>query len=347
MGGEGGRLAVDRRCGHVRRCRGASRAEESHEGVEKRLKSTPCRDDLCPTDFQRGKTLDGQNLSGQLSDWSINDLLQIMQVTKKTGSLEIEGERRGRIHFRDGEVTGADLTGSRQTYVAEDRSSVADVLYVLSSLDKGSFAVGSAEVPDGDSWSVEEVLADVESLAELEASVAESGLIEAAGIRLTGEVEEAITLDRDDWQVIVGLVQPFTFAHLESRFGRGGAVRVLHTLHRLEVAEPITSEDESQFLDRLAEGISSDSSEPTWLEAQKGNHEKDEESVPVVALEAVEDEGDTPDEEPIAVEDEPEERVSPKREPIAVRGVSADASTTLTDGVYDEIRRLRSKASEK
>jgi hypothetical protein len=290
--------------------------------------------------------LDGQNLSGQLSDWSINDLLQIMQVTKKTGSLEIEGERRGRIHFRDGEVTGADLTGSRQTYIAEDRGAVADVLYVLSSLDKGNFAVGSAEVPDGDSWSVEEILADVESLAELEASVAESGLIEAAGIRLTGEVEDTITLDRADWQVIVGLVQPFTFAHLESRFGRGGAVRVMHTLHRLEVAEPITPEDESQFLDRLAEGISSDSSEPTWLEAQKGNHEKDEETVPVVAMEAVEEVEETL-EDPIAVDDDVEETVRPKREPIAVRGVSADASTTLTDGVYDEIRRLRSKASEK
>lgn len=291
--------------------------------------------------------MDGQNLSGQLSDWSINDLLQIMQVTKKTGSLEIEGERRGRIHFRNGEVTGADLTGSRQTYVAEDRGSVADVLYVLSSLQKGSFAVGSAEVPDGDAWSVEDILSDVKSLADLEASVGESGLIEAAGVRLTGEVEEAITLEPEDWQVIVNLVQPFTFAHLESRFGRGGAVRVLHTLHRLGVAEPITSEDESQFLDRLAEGISSDSSEPTWLEAQKGNHEKDEETLPPVVVEVDEEVEEVPVEEPVALEAEPEKPVSPKRDPIGVRGVSADASTTLTDGVYDEIRRLRSKASEK
>jgi hypothetical protein len=29
-----------------------------------------------------------------------------------------------------------------------------------------------------------------------------------------------------------------------------------------------------------------------------------------------------------------------------VRGVAAPASTTLTDGVYDEIRRLRSKVAE-
>ena len=57
-------------------------------------------------------TLEGQmHLSGQLTDWSINDLLQIMQVTQKTGSLDIDGERRGRVHFRDGSVTGAELSG--------------------------------------------------------------------------------------------------------------------------------------------------------------------------------------------------------------------------------------------
>ena len=56
--------------------------------------------------------MEGQmHLSGQLSDWSINDLLQIMQVTNKTGSLDIEGERRGRVHFREGRVTGADNEG--------------------------------------------------------------------------------------------------------------------------------------------------------------------------------------------------------------------------------------------
>ena len=58
-------------------------------------------------------TLEGQmHLSGQLTDWSINDLLQIMQVTQKTGSLDIDGERRGRVHFRDGSVTGAELSGA-------------------------------------------------------------------------------------------------------------------------------------------------------------------------------------------------------------------------------------------
>jgi hypothetical protein len=32
---------------------------------------------------------------------------------------------------------------------------------------------------------------------------------------------------------------------------------------------------------------------------------------------------------------------------VEVKGVSAPASTTLTDGVYDEIRRLRSRVADK
>jgi hypothetical protein len=32
---------------------------------------------------------------------------------------------------------------------------------------------------------------------------------------------------------------------------------------------------------------------------------------------------------------------------VELKGVSAPASTTLTDGVYDEIRRLRSRVGDK
>ncbi|MGA8039666.1 MAG: DUF4388 domain-containing protein, partial [Acidimicrobiia bacterium] len=104
------------------------------------------------------------HLSGQLSDWSINDLLQIMQVTKKTGSLDIEGSRRGRVHFREGRVTGADLTGVKGVYSGSDRGGIADILYVLSTVEEGSFSVGAADGPEGKGWTVEEVLTDVEAL---------------------------------------------------------------------------------------------------------------------------------------------------------------------------------------
>jgi hypothetical protein len=285
------------------------------------------------------------HLSGQLSDWSISDLLQIMQVTQKTGSLDIEAYRRGRIHFRDGSVTGAELIGIKGSYMGSDRAGVADILYVLSTLDDGSFAVGAADGPEGSGWSVEDVLADVDALKSLESEVIDAGLFEAAGVRFVKSIDSPITIQPDDWEVLMSLVQPFTFEHLEVRMGRGGAVCVFHTLHRLGVAEVIEGDEESDWLDHLADAIAPESSDPTWLE-----HVEEKES-------ETETEPEAESETKLEVEVEPAAAVTPDapedledaQEEVheEVRGVSAPASTTLTDGVYDEIRRLRSKVAEK
>jgi len=314
--------------------------------------------------------LEGQNLSGQLSDWSINDLLQIMQVTKKTGSLDIEGERRGRIHFVDGAVTGAELSGEKGIYEGTDRASVADILYVLSTLETGSFGVGPADGPDGDGFAVEDVMDEVSALRSLEGEVIDAGLFEAAGVKLISQIDESITMEPQDWQVLVSLVQPFTFDYLESRVGRGGAVRIFHTLHRLGVAEAISGDDESEWLDQLAGGLSRKTTDAMWLEEEprelsenersNAKHVAPDEDIPAVAAsdestpetesdeiatgsdDDREDEDDTPEEE-VGVASE---RIVAETARVEVRGVSAHASTTLTDGVYDEIRRLRSKVSD-
>ena len=303
------------------------------------------------------------HLSGQLSDWSINDLLQIMQVTKKTGSLDIDGERRGRIHFREGLVTGAELTDAKEGGEGTDRTTVADALYVLSTLSSGSLAVGAADGPESSGWSVEDVLADVDILKTLEDEITEAGLFEAEGVRFVQSIDEAITISPEDWSVIVSLVQPFAFSQLETRLGRGGAVRVLHALHRLGVAEATGGEDDGDWLDRLADVAPADSTEPTWVEetpdADPKTKETPAELEPVAATPEPEGEASEPEDAASEPEDEasePEdeasepEDASPEpgvRETADVLGVSAPASTILTDGVYDEIRRLRSKVAGK
>ncbi|HEU5112988.1 MAG TPA: DUF4388 domain-containing protein [Acidimicrobiia bacterium] len=285
------------------------------------------------------------HLSGQLSDWSINDLLQIMQVTKKTGSLDIEGQRRGRVHFREGRVTGAELTGFEGAHAGSDLASVADILYVLSTVAEGSFSVGAADGPDAKGWTVEEVLVDVESLQTLEGEVAETGLFEANGVKLINEIGESVTLDPTDWQTFANLVPAFSFGALEARYGRGTAVRMFHTLSRMGLVEAVAiPEEEAEWLDRLAEGVAANSS---W-NGSDGETEVDTAAEPELEI----------DEEPIepAAVEEPEitepEPISvsiskPGRANVELKGVSAPASTTLTDGVYDEIRRLRSRVGEK
>lgn len=300
--------------------------------------------------------MEGQNLSGQLSDWTINDLLQIMQVTKKTGSLDINGARVGRVHFVDGAVTGAELAGEKGSYRGTDRSAIADILYVLSTLDEGSFGVGAADGPDADGFSVEDIMGEVAALRSLEGEVIDAGLFEAAGVRLVSDVSEQISLEPSDWQVLVTLVQPFTFEFLESRVGRGGAVRVFHTLHRLGVAEAVEGDDESAWLDRLAGGLAGESTEPTWLEQMPeesaAKHAASSAEIPAASTPEPELEPELESEPESEPEPEPEPEPATKERvarvaPADVRGVSAPASTTLTDGVYDEIRRLRSKVADK
>jgi hypothetical protein len=264
------------------------------------------------------------HLSGQLSDWSISDLLHIMEVTSKTGSLDIEGERHGRVHFRDGRVTGAELdneNGPRQ-------SEVADVLYVLSTLEDGSFSVGPADGPDVPGVAVKQVIAEVDALRSIEEEVVHAGLLDAPIIRLTPDIDQPLTVSPEDWATLAHLVNPFTFSTLEESQGRVAAVRIFHTLHRLGVAESIDDEDEEAYwLDKVADDLSE-------VERAGGTNG----SGPSLVEE--------PDEEPMAPVIEIDE-TDVRKERVPARGVSAPASTTLTDGVYDEIRRLRSRVNEK
>jgi hypothetical protein len=287
------------------------------------------------------------HLSGQLSDWSINDLLQIMQVTKKTGSLDIEGLRRGRVHFREGRVSGAELAGAQGAYTGNDRAGVADILYVLSTVEEGSFSVGAADGPDTKGWTVEEVLLDVEALQSLEGEVVASGLFEANAVKLIPEIEDPVSIEPGDWQVFVNLVPTFTFGALESRYGRGGAVRIFHTLHRLGLADAVLhQEGETDWLDRLAEGVAPGSTGSDWSGADGDlGVEADNRDRAVEGAERA-----TTVDDPESVEEPEPTSLTPvkaARIPSELKGVSAPASTTLTDGVYDEIRRLRSRVGDK
>lgn len=55
-------------------------------------------------------------LAGDLSEFPLTDIIQLVDLSKKTGAVEIEGHRgskvfKGRIYFRDGKIIGADMPG--------------------------------------------------------------------------------------------------------------------------------------------------------------------------------------------------------------------------------------------
>jgi hypothetical protein len=89
----------------------------------------------------------------------------------------------------------------------------------------------------------------------------------------------------------------------------------------------------------VADDVSSASDDPIWSEDVP---EQGQDAAPEDAEEDLTEEASSdPSDEPAPAPDTDE------KEPAEVQGVSAPASTTLTDGVYDEIRRLRSKVAEK
>lgn len=289
------------------------------------------------------------NLSGQLADWTMDDLLQIVHVTKKTGSLDIVGARKGRVHFKEGHVTAAELHSTRGVYAGTDPSIIADVVFVLGSLEEGAFAMGPADGPEVDGIDIELVSKRVGELRALETVVADQGLIGSGEVVLRSSIDDDITMTPEDWAALASLVQPFTFDSLEERLGRGAAIRVVHAFHRLGIAEVSdtaaeeiidhgpgeVSEEESNWLDRLADEVSSTDS-TKWLDEAVAGAPKAE-ATP-----------GTPDSKPVADKD-PEVVIDPdelEAKPVGARGISAPASTTLTHGVYDDIRRLRSKVSE-
>lgn len=262
----------------------------------------------------------GMNLSGQLGDWPVDDLIQIVQVTKKTGSLDISGDRRGRIHFRDGRLTGAELHSPQGVYAGDDSNTIADVVFVLGNLDSGTFAMGVPDGPDGEGHEADHIAASVAELRALEVEISSAGILKG-DIKLVENVDTKVSLDPTSWNYLARMTPSLTVDDLEERFGRGSAVRMMHSLHSLgllavpsDEAESGEAGDESQWLEELASDVST---------GDVDLYDND------VAVE-------------IGVADSVPQPVSAGQ----VRGVSADASTTLTGGVYDEIRRLRSKTNE-
>ncbi len=163
-------------------------------------------------------------------------------------------------------------------------------------------------------------------------------------MKLIHEIPDPLTIDPGDWQTFANLVPAFSFGALESRYGRGTAVRMFHTLNRMGLAETVAiPEEEAEWLHRLAEGVAANS---TWNVADEAEVANDTEP----ELEIVEEPTEPGQiEEPEITQPEPVALAAskPGRANIEIKGVSAPASTTLTDGVYDEIRRLRSRVGDK
>jgi hypothetical protein len=255
-------------------------------------------------------------LSGSLTDWSVPELLQIMRVTDKTATLRVEGPRSGVVSFLSGGIAGGRVSGVPPA--SEARQGAIDAVYFLHDAREGSFFVGNPEAEEGDPvFSVEEVMAEVGHLRDLEADVGRLGAREDSLLTLVSAPGGAVTLDPRDWEALAALVPGFTLDDLSNRGGRSRALQVVHALLQRGLVEVGAARPEGEapppVQDRLGE---------TPLER------------------AVDLSTDIPvPPEPRIQSEETEDDTQRLR-----KGVASNPSTTLVSGVLDEMRRLRTSS---
>jgi len=268
-------------------------------------------------------------LSGNLSNWSVADLLQMMRVTGKTAALRIEGTRAGVIHFNEGKLAGATLAGQRPPVdIDQLRRSTIDALFLLTGPTEGSFFVASPEFdPDSTAWEVTEIMAEVDHLRLIENEIHAQGVEENSPLVLTADVPSPVTLHAEDWATLVALVPAFSLASLERSMGRTRAFQVVNTL----LSRGLTVKD-TEFEVDLAPPV------PVAAVPE-----------PVEEFPVLEWLGDHPAEGAVDLStdiptgprvEEPAEPAVPdvKRH---LKGVVASPETTLVSGVLDDMRRLR------
>jgi hypothetical protein len=270
-------------------------------------------------------------LSGNLSNWPVTDLLQIMKVTQKTGALRIDGSRPGVIHFVNGHIAAAAYPGQRLPVSTEDaRRCTIDALHMLVVNTDGSFLVADPEVGEGvPIWDVAEIMAEVDRLRMIEADIRREGIDEATQLRLTSRVASPVTLHADDWEALVALVPSFSVSSLEVTLGRSRAIAVIATL----ISRGLTIPDRIEEVYE-PEPVREDSlNEPPvldWLSDQPAEG----------GVDLSTDFGPTG---PPTEVGEAEEEAVPERR--SLRSVVASPGTTLVSGVLDDMRKLRTTNS--
>jgi hypothetical protein len=284
----------------------------------------------------------GVILSGNLSNWPVTDLLQMMRVTGKTAALRIEGANPGVIHFSEGKIVAASLAGQRGRPEPDQmRRNTIDALFVLTGPADGSFFVASPEVdPAAPSWEVAEIMAEVEHLRMIARDILAQGVDHSTPLVLSAEVPSPVTLHAEDWATLVSLVPAFSLESLERVMGRTRAFQVVNTL----LARGLTIKDLTRVEVELVavpqgpppEPVPAPQSPPQdypvleWLGDRPAQGSVD------LSTDIVQVEDDRP---PLA--DDPSDQADADPSRRHLKAVVASPETTLVSGVLDDMRRLR------
>lgn len=155
-------------------------------------------------------------LQGTLDTFALPDVLRLLATTKKSGQLLVQGDQgNGSLYLAEGAVVGGSTT------LAETDES-HEVLFELLRLDGGSFLFDqdSAAAETGPSVDVESLITDAESAHAEWQDLSTVVPSLDVGVTLVEDLpDDATTIDRDRWKLIVTIGSGTTVRALGSRLG--------------------------------------------------------------------------------------------------------------------------------
>jgi hypothetical protein len=144
-------------------------------------------------------------LQGTLDTFALADVLRLLANTRKSGRLELEGDRgAGRVWLGDGQMIGGEAPAGART------DSLEEVVFHLLRFETGDFEFHADDLPDGPMgpFDVEEILIQAEqSLVEwrdIEVVVPsmDGWLTLVAEL---GDPERTVKLTAEDWQMVAAI----------------------------------------------------------------------------------------------------------------------------------------------
>lgn len=198
-------------------------------------------------------------LAGDLSEFALTDLIQLVQLSKKTGGVHIRGQRSGQvfegwIYFRDGKIIGATMPGRQPL----------DARYTFFTLSSGPFRFYDDRRLDKPTITLSNEVIIMEGVARQDAWAAISQHLPSLSTvpRLvlnpaTGSSE--INLEPDEWRVLTMVDGKNTIAQIAQRSGLG-ELRACEIMVRLlqngliEMREPSPREALAPEFERIAAG---------------------------------------------------------------------------------------------
>lgn len=164
-------------------------------------------------------------LQGDLSEFPLTDIIQLVALSKKTGAVEFEGQRgtarrfRGRIFFRDGNIVAAEMPGF----------SPLEAVYTSFTLSSGPFHFLDNVQPTQETISISNEIIIMEGIMRRDAwesnPVEESPELSLSMIpRLVPNPAPGTTdihLEAEEWRVLTMVNGQNTVGQIAQRSGLG------------------------------------------------------------------------------------------------------------------------------